>query len=78
MRLLFATIALLASSAVMAPAQQVGPAFMQRAFNALAAERSQAMDNAVTAEVRAAGLADERAKAQACIKELESKSAPKE
>lgn len=54
--------------------QQPDPAVMQRAMNVLQAQRNQAFDQAATAEVRAAGLADDLAKAQARIKELEPKA----
>jgi hypothetical protein len=49
------------------------PALLQHAANALQAQRNQAMDAAAIAEARAAGLADDLAKAQARIKELEPK-----
>jgi hypothetical protein len=55
-------------------AQQPDPAVMQRALNVLQAQRNQALDAAASAEVRAAGLAEELAKTQAQLKELEAKN----
>ncbi len=54
----------------------VDPAFLQRAVTALQTQRNLALDAQVVSDARAAGLADELAKAQARIKELEPK--PKE
>lgn len=51
--------------------QQVDPAFMQKAIISLQAQRNEALDSAATAQARAAMLADELARAQARIKELE-------
>jgi len=57
--------------------QQPDPAFMQRALNALQAQRNQALDAAAIADAKAGGLADDLAKAQARIKEMEApKDAP--
>lgn len=53
------------------------PAFMQRAMGALQAQRNAAMDQAAAQQARADGLADELAKAQARIKELEPKEEKK-
>ena len=64
---------LLASTSAFAQ-QQPDPAVMQRALNVLQAQRNQAMDSAAIAEARAVGLADDLAKAQAKIKELEPKA----
>lgn len=58
--------------------QAPDPAMLQRAIVALQGQRNQAADNAAALEVRAAALADDLAKAQARIKELEPKpDAPK-
>jgi len=76
------SIVIAATIALAAPAfaqrQPPDPAVMQRAMNVLQARRNQAFDQAATAEVRAAGLADDLAKAQARIKELEPKPDAKE
>jgi hypothetical protein len=56
-----------------AAAQQADPAFLQRAVTALRTQRNLAMDAQVVAEARAAGLAEDLAKAQVRIKELEPK-----
>jgi hypothetical protein len=58
---------------ITAPAlgQQLDPAFMQKAINALQTQRNEALDSAATAQARAAILADELTKAQDRIKELE-------
>lgn len=53
--------------------QQLDPAFMQKAINVLQAQRNEALDSAATAQARVAILADELAKAQERIKELEPK-----
>lgn len=55
-------------------AQQPDPAFMQRAIPILQTQRNAALDQAVAEKARADGLADDVAKAQARIKELESKA----
>lgn len=47
---------------------------LQKALSVVQAQRNQAMDAAAQAEVRVVSLADELAKAQARIKELEHKS----
>jgi hypothetical protein len=49
--------------------QQPDAQFLQRAIAALQAQRNQALDAAASAEARAAGLADDLAKAQTRIKE---------
>lgn len=57
--------------------QQPDPAFMQRALAALQNQRNTAMDSAAAAEAKAAGLADDLAKANARITDLEKpKSEP--
>lgn len=77
MKKLFVLLALLGSVSTSAIAQQQpDPAFLQRALAAMQAQRNQAQDSAAVAEARAAGLSDDLAKAQARIKEIESKSAP--
>lgn len=71
MRLIFVLFLLLASPAF---AQQApDPAFLQRALTALQTQRNVAMDSAAVAEAKLAAMADELAKAQARIKELEPK-----
>jgi hypothetical protein len=67
-----ATVAVILAIASPAIAQQQpDPAFLQRAVNALQAQRNQALDAAAIAQARAAGLTDDLAKAQERIKELE-------
>lgn len=62
-----------------AHAQQApDPAFLQRALSALQAQRNAAMDSQVVAEARAAGLTEDLAKANARIKELETKPEKKD
>lgn len=56
-----------------AVAQPADPAFLARAIQALQAQRNSAMDQAAEYKARADGLADDLAKAQARIKELEPK-----
>lgn len=58
--------------------QQVDPAMLQRALGAVQVQRNQAFDLAASWEARANGLAEELAKAQARIKELEPKPETKE
>lgn len=58
-------------------AEQPDLQVLQRAVSILQAQRNQAQDSAAAAEVKAAGLADDLAKAQARIKELESKPVDK-
>lgn len=58
--------------------QQADPAMLQRALSAIQIQRNQAFDLAASWEARANGLAEELAKAQARIKELESKPETKE
>lgn len=53
--------------------QQPDPAFLQRALSVMQQQRNAAMDAAAGQQARADGLADELAKAQARIKELEPK-----
>lgn len=57
-------------------AEQPDPALLQRALQAMQAQRNQAMDAAAIENAKAAGLADDLAKANARIKELEP--APKD
>lgn len=64
--------ALLAVSPALA--QQVDPAFLQRALSALQMQRNQAADQAAVEKARADGLADDLAKAQAEIKSLQEKA----
>lgn len=72
MKIFFVAFSLLFAGAALAQ-QQPDPALLQRAANALQAQRNQAMDALAVAEARGAGLADDLAKAQARIKELEPK-----
>lgn len=70
--ILGASLVLLASTAS-AQQQAPDPAFLQRALSVMQAQRNQAMDTAAVQQARADGLADELAKAQARVKELEPK-----
>lgn len=70
-------VLLLGMSSAAAQQQPADPAFLQRAVTALQAQRNQALDAAAAHEARAAGLADDLAKAQARIKELEPKDGAK-
>jgi hypothetical protein len=70
MKRLLVAAALLAASPALAQ-QQADPAFLNRALTALQAQRNAAMDQAAGEKARADGLADDLAKAQARIKELE-------
>lgn len=58
--------------------QQVDPAMLQRALSAIQIQRNQAFDLAASWEARANGLAEELAKAQARIKDLDPKPETKE
>jgi hypothetical protein len=69
-------VALLASAPAFSQ-QQPEVATLQRAINILQMQRNQASDQTVAAELRASGLADDLAKAQARIKELEEKEKAK-
>jgi hypothetical protein len=69
----FAILLLLLAASPASAQQQPDPQFMQRAIAALQTQRNQALDTAAGAEARAAGLADDLARAQARIKELEQK-----
>src|SRR4051794_905853 len=64
MKLVLALAFALATVPAFAQQQQLDAAAMQRGLNALQAQRNQAMDVAASQEVRAAGLAEELAKAQ--------------
>lgn len=66
-------VILLLASPTFAQQQPVDPAVMQRVINSLQAQRNQALDAAASQEVRAVGLTEDLSKAQARIKELESK-----
>jgi hypothetical protein len=72
-RFIIFALTLTASGAV---AQQADPQFLQRAVPVLQAQRNQALDAAAAQQARADGLADDLAKAQARIKELEQKQEP--
>lgn len=59
--------------------QAPDPAFLQRALAAVEQQRNQALNSQAVAEARAAGLTDDLAKANARIKEMETKiEKPKE
>ena len=71
-------MAIAAALSLAAPAfaqQQPDPAFLQRALGSMQAQRNQAMDALAVSEAKSAGLADDLAKAQARIKELEKPAA---
>lgn len=65
--------ALLLSSPALAQQQPPDPAFLQRALAAMQTQRNQAMDSAAVLEARLATTADDLAKANARIKEMEAK-----
>jgi hypothetical protein len=71
-RLIGMIAAVLVSTAAFAQ-QQNDPAFLARAISAMQSQRNVALDSAVMERARADGIADELAKAQARIKELEPK-----
>lgn len=71
-RRLVILLAVLATPAF-AQQQPPDPAFLQRALVAMQAQRNQAMDSAAVMEAKLAAAADELTKANARIKELESK-----
>jgi len=73
-RFILATLLLAATPAV--AQQQPDPAFLQRALASMQSQRNQAMDALAVQEAKSVGLADDLAKAQARIKELEPKNAP--
>lgn len=75
MKWIIVTLSVIASSAAFAQ-QQPDTALLQRAANAIQAQRNQAMDAAAVAEARAAGLAEDLAKSNARIKELEGRATP--
>lgn len=75
MKKLALLILLIASPAL--AQQQPDPAFLQRALGAMQTQRNQAMDALAVSEAKAAGLADDLGKANARIKELETKSEEK-
>jgi hypothetical protein len=70
-RNLILIVVLLLPSATLA--QQADPAFLQRAVSVLQTQRNEALNAAAAQQARADGLADDLAKAQARIKELEQK-----
>jgi hypothetical protein len=71
---LIVVIAILALASAASAQQAPDPAFLQRAVTAIQTQRNQALDVAAAQQARADGLADDLAKAQARIKELEPKS----
>jgi hypothetical protein len=72
-RALIITAFLFAASSAAAQQQQLDPALMQRTLEVVAAQRNNAMNAAAVTEAKAAGLAEELAKANARLKELEPK-----
>lgn len=75
MKRLALVLAFIASPAI---AQQSDPAFIARALAVVQAQRNQAMDQAAGEKARADGLAEDLARAQSVIKELEAKTPKKE
>lgn len=73
---LIAVVLLLVTPAAAQQQNVPDPAFLQRAIASIENQRNQALSAQVVAEAKAAGLAEELAKANAKIKELESKPAP--
>lgn len=76
MKRLIVIVCLIATPAFAQQQPHPDPMTLQRAINALQAQRNQAFDLAASWEARANGLADDLAKAQARIKELEPKTEP--
>jgi hypothetical protein len=78
MRAVLIVVSVMLSTSAFSQQQAPDPTAMQRAITILQAQRNQASDQAAAAEIRATGLADDLAKAQATIKGLEEKEkAPK-
>jgi len=75
MKRLVCAILLLATPAF--AQQQPDPAFLQRALASMQSQRNQAMDALAVSEAKSAGLADDLAKAQIRIKELDDKTKKK-
>lgn len=76
MKLIPFLIAMMISGTALA--QQSDPATLQRLLSAVENQRNQALTQHAMAEARAVGLADDLAKANARIKELETNAAPKQ
>lgn len=76
MKRLWIVFVLLCASPAVAQ-QQADPVFLQRAVTALQTQRNQALDNAASIAARAEGLAEELARANVRIKELEQSAEPK-
>jgi len=76
MKRLALALLLLATPAVAQQQQQPDPAFLQRALASMQSQRNQALDSAAIADAKAAGLAEDLAKAQARVKDLEHKADP--
>lgn len=74
--LIGSTLVFVSTASFAQQAQQPDPAFLQRAINSLQTQRNGALDSAAIAEAKAAGLADDLAKANAKVKELEAKLNP--
>jgi len=73
-------LAVAAALSLVSPAfaqQQPDPAFLQRALASMQSQRNQAMDALAVSEAKSAGLADDLAKAQIRIKELDDKTKKK-
>lgn len=66
-------VATLLAAASPALAQQPDAATMQKAVSIIQAQRNQALDAQVGAEIRASTLADENAKLKARVQELEAR-----
>lgn len=74
---MYLRLALLGSLLLASPAlgqQAPDPAFLQRAITAVQTQRNLALDAQAVAEAKVATLIEELAKAQARVKELESKT----
>lgn len=76
-RLIFVAMLSLPLVSIASAQQLPDPALMARIIGSLQTQRNAAQDSAAVAEARAAGLADDLAKAQARVKELENKYEPK-
>lgn len=75
-KLLLVVALLTLPCAAWAQQQQPDPAFLQRAIKLLQQQRNQALDQAVVEKAQCDGLAEDLAKAQARIKELEAAPQP--
>lgn len=73
---LISIIVLFTSTATNAQQALPDASFMQRAITVLQTQRNSALDGQAAAEAKAAGLAEDLAKAKTKIKELEDKINP--